>query len=360
MSGIRTALLAALLASARQDPSSLEHLPPYRPVSLNVTKVPVRDALKELADRTGLPINLSTCPEGREVTVQVENVPPLQALTEVCKAAMIGWTDRSPLDWRGRGGSPPGGIRFHVVVPSYYRPMAVQFVRHYRISAHFSTTSYTDGTKARNLNLTVEPAAGVRPHSVTGIRLTEATGETGQDVLPKLPSKGVAFSTLGLGRTRAAYSKAIPAEAAPQMLARLKGSVTFRYPREVKWVKFPAEGPADAITALGCRMELLKAKREGASHTLVLTIVPLEGCPLKIHDPEKDLPFDPQEVELVTASGDRLTGNDYTGFGGKSGMEIHIPMKGSKDEPATEIRIPWADTFVEDVVEFDLRDVVHQ
>src|SRR6185436_226353 len=131
MSGIRNVLLVVLLASARQDPSLQDHFPPYRPVSLRVTKVPVREALKELGDRTGLPIDLSTCPAGREVTVQVENVPPLQALTEVCKAAMLGWMDRNPTDWRGRRfGSQPPGIRLHEVVPHYYRPMANQFVRH--------------------------------------------------------------------------------------------------------------------------------------------------------------------------------------------------------------------------------------
>jgi len=362
MSGIRTAFLALLLASARQDPSSSENFPPYRPVSLNVTKVPVRDALKDLSDRTGLPMNLSTCPAGREVTVQVENVPPLQALTEVCKAAMIGWTDRTPIDWRGRGGSPVGGIRFHQVSPVYYRPMAIQYVRHYRIQAYFTTTDYTSGAQGRWLHLSVEPAAGVRPHSVTGIRLTEATDENGQDVLPKLPSKGVAFSTLGIGRTQAGYSKVIPAEATPQKLARLKGSVTFRYPREVKWVKFPnpADGAPAPVTALGCRMSATGYTRKGNSHEFVLSVTPLEGGPIKGSDPETNLPFDFQEVELVTASGERLVSNGYSGAGGKGTMGIVLTMKGSKDEAATEIRIPWAETFIEDVVEFDLRDVVHQ
>jgi len=240
--------------------------------------------------------------------------------------------------------------------------MAIQYVRHYRIQAYFTTVNYTTGAKALQLSLYVEPAAGVRPHSVTGIRLTEATDEKGQDVLSRLPSKGIAFSTLGIGRTQGYYAKAIPAEMAPQKLARLKGSVTFRYPREVHWARFPnpGDGRLDPVTALGCRLSVGAYTRERKSHEFMLNVTPLEGGPVKGSDPETNLPFDFQEVELVTASGERLFSSGYSGSGGNGTMSILLRMTGSKDEATAEIRIPGADSFVEDVVEFDLRDVVHQ
>jgi len=354
--------LAAAIARIEESVRLLEYFPPYRPVSLHLTKVPARDALKELADRTGLPINLSTCPAGREVTVQVENLPPLQALTEVCKAAMIGWQN-SAVDWRGRqSGSQPAGIRFHHVVPYYYRPMAIQFVRHYKVSAHLSTVNYTDGVVKKQLSLAVQPAAGVRPHSVSGIRLTEATDEKGQDVLANLPSGGAGFATLRIGRTGASYSKSFPAASPPEKLTQLKGTVTFRYPREVRWVRFrnPGDGAGPPETAWGCQLSLLKYERKGTSHEVVLGITGLVNPKFKARDVDEDLPFDYQEVELVTASGERLTSSGCTGFGGDAGWEIHLGMKGTKDEAAVEVRIPWADKFIEDEVQFDLRDVVHQ
>jgi hypothetical protein len=354
--------LASAILRIEDSVRLLDYLPPYRPVSLDVVKMPARDALKELSDRTGLPINLSSCPPGREVTVKVENVPPLVALTEVCKAAMLGWQDRNPIDWRGRARwSAPTGIHIHEVVPYYYRPMAIQVVRHYRIQAQLSTV--TEGsTPKKQLSLSVRPAPGVRPHSTGGVRLTEATDETGRDLLADLSVKGEGFSTLTIGRTSGGLIRTFPAQTSPQKLTRLKGSVTFRFPRGIRWVSFvdPADGLGKPQDALGSRMSLVKYRREGILHQVDLSITNLDGAGFRVRDVLSDLPFDYQEVEVVTASGERLWSNDCSGGGGGATWQIQLNMKGSKDEAAKEIRIPWADSFVEDVVEFDLRDVVHQ
>jgi len=355
--------LAAAILRIEDSVRVLEFLPPYRPVSLDLVRMPARDALKELADRTGLPIDLSTCPAGREVTVRVENVPPLQALTEICKAAMLGWMDRSPTDWRGRGRwGPPSRIRIHEVVPYYYRPRAIQYVRHYRIQCHLSTVNHTDGTAKKQLSLTIEPAAGVRPHSVSGVRLTEATDEAGQDLLAGLSSKSEGFSTQTLGKTSGGMSRTFPAQTSPQKLTRLKGSITFRYPCGIRWVSFvnPADGLGKPQDALGCRLSLQKYRREGSCHEVILSIINIEGNPVKGREIWDELPFDYQEVELVTPSGERLWSKSCGAAGGGFTWQIHLDMRGSKDEAAKEIRLPWADRFVEDVVEFDLRDVLHQ
>jgi hypothetical protein len=355
--------LAAAILRIEDSVRVLEFLPPYRPVSLDLVRMPARDALKELASRTGLPINLSTCPDGREVTVRVENVPPLQALTEICKAAMLGWMDRSPSDWRGRSRfGLPAPIRIHEVVPYYYRPRAVQVVRHYRIEAYLSTVNYTDGSVKKQVSLTIQPAAGVRPHSVSAVRLTEATDEAGRDLLVDLESKGTGFSTMTLGKTSGGLSRTFPAQTMPLKLTRLKGSITFRYPCGIRWVSFvdPADGLGKPQDALGCRFSLLKYRHEGRDHEVVLSITNIEGNPVKGREIWDELPFDYQEVEVVTPSGERLWSRSCGAWGGGFTWGLQLDMRGSKDEAAKEIRLPWADRFVEDVVEFDLRDIVPQ
>jgi hypothetical protein len=163
--------LAAAILRIEASVRLLDYLPPYRPVSLNIVRMPARDALKELADRSGLRIDLSTCPPGRDVTVQVDNVPPLQALTEICKAAMLGWMDRNHPDWRGRSrGGPSAGIRIHEVVPYYYRPMAIEFVRHYRIQASLSTVT-TNGHREETAQPSLfspPPESGPIPSPASG------------------------------------------------------------------------------------------------------------------------------------------------------------------------------------------------
>jgi hypothetical protein len=354
--------LASAILRIEDSVRLLDYLPPYRPVSLDVVKMPARDALKELSDRTGLPINLSSCPPGREVTVKVENVPPVQALTEICKAAMLGWMDRNPADWRGRSRfGLPAPIRIHEVVPYYYRPRAIQYVRHYRIEGSLSTVN-TGGTMEKQLSLKIDPAAGVRPHSVSGVRLTEATDEAGRDLLTVLSFKGEGFSTLRLGATSGGLVRTFPVQTSPLKLTRLKGSITFRYPCGIRWVSFvnPADGLGKPQDALGCRMSLVKYRHDGVDHQVVLSITNIEGNPVRGREIWDELPFDYQEVEVVTPSGERLWSKSCGAGGGGFTWQIQLDMRGSKDEAAKEIRLPWADRFVEDVVEFDLRDVVPQ
>src|SRR6185295_11791142 len=105
---------------------------------------------------------------------------------------------------------------------------------------------------------------------------------------------------------------------------------------------------------------LVKYRHEGVDHQVILSITNIEGNPVKGREIWDELPFDYQEVEVVTPSGERLWSRSCGAGGGGFTWGIQLDMKGSKDEAAKEIRIPWADRFVEDVVEFDLRDIVPQ
>jgi hypothetical protein len=297
------------------------------------------------------------------VTVKVDNVPPLQALTDVCKAAMLGWMNPNPIDWRGRSAAAgPTGIRIHEVVPYYYRPMAIQYVRQYRIQALLSTANETNGTVKKDLRLAVQPAPGLRPHSVSSVRLTEAVDETGRDFLAHLALQGEGFSTMTIGKTFGGLIRTFPEGISPQKVSRLKGSLTFRYPRGIRWVGFPdpANGLGKPQDAMGCRISLLKYRREGKSHEVFLSVANVDRAPVKGREITDELPFDYQEVELLTTSGERLWSSGCGAGGGGFIWQIQLDMRGSKEEAAQEIRIPWADNFVEDVVEFDLRDVVRQ
>jgi hypothetical protein len=167
---------------------------------------------------------------------------------------------------------------------------------------------------------------------------------------------------MSIGRTSGGLSRTFPARTSPLKLTRLKGSITFRYPCGIRWVSFvdPADGLGKPQDALGCRMSLVKYRRERNSHEVILSVTNIEGNPVKGREIWDELPFDYQEVELVTASGERLWSTGCGAAGGGFTWNIQLDMKGSKDEAAKEIRLPWADRFVEDVVDFDLRDVLPQ
>jgi hypothetical protein len=337
----------------------LQYLPAYRPVTVRLERTPARVALKDLADRTGLLIDLATCPEGHEVSVNVEQVPPLEALTAICKSALLGWTAPNAPDWRGRTRFKTSwtGIRIHAVVPYYYRPRPVAYVRHYRISANLNVTNFSDETKQEFLDVRIEPAPGVRPHSVSAVQLTCAQDESGRNLLPFLSRAPEGFWILQLGQTRTGISSKLARPDPPaHRIARLSGKATFRYPRKVEWVSFKPWEHGVRTTALGCEFRLCGYSRQGASHEVNLEIL-YKDWPLPKANLEMHLPFDTMEVEVVTQSKERLWSNGSSGQGGKAGWQIVLDMKGSKDEAAVEVRLPYAERLVDDVVEFDLQDI---
>jgi hypothetical protein len=338
----------------------LEYLPEYKPVSLTLVDVAPRDALLALREKTGLPLDIDSLPPGRNVTVDLVDQTPLQALHAICRAAMIGYEVEGGPDWRERTRGPgPGRIRFHGVVDRYYRPMATAFVRHYRIRATVDDWEQAIKESQQTISLSIVTAPGVRPYSYSTLKLTALTDDAGNDLLPRvLPRKD------GFARPRF-YSRGAGAgvhfarpPGANVRVARLAGSITFRYPRRVRWVRFaPLTPPFGRLEeGLGLQFLLRGYEHQGIRHTLDLDIVS-PGGGLDVRKVDQGLPFDFDEIELRTAGGETLKGGGSSGAGGSTFMSYTLSYRSTKDEPAVEVRLPWADEFVEDVVEFDLRDL---
>jgi len=329
----------------------LKVLPPVRPVSLDFTNTPGRKALEEWSKQTGMALDLDRMPDAQEVTLRVENLPPLEALNRICREAMVGWRIRGKEDWRGRRTSPgPERIEIHRVVPYYHRVMPAAYVRHYYVRA-----SEPASDVVTSVSVWIQTAPGVRPHSVSGLRILAAEDENGRDLRAALVPAFEGVARLREGETEATCALNLRApDPRPLRIARLEASVTFLYPRELRWIRLVRGMPVDAA---GCRFALEKYVRMGTAHEVEITFSRIDG-PGTARDLERELPFAYTEIELLTPGGERLHSAGCSGTGGPDGWHLTLSMQGSKDEDASEIRFPWAERFVEDEVRFELRDIL--
>ena len=338
----------------------LEYLPAYKSVSLRLEKASPLEALRALQERTGLPIDFDHLPVGRPVTLDLVDQTPLQALHAICREAMLGWELDGILDWRDRAhGTPPGRIRIHWVTERYHRPMANAFVRHYRVHA-----TCDDGEQALHgtqqaISLQIQTAPGVRPHSVSTLKLIALTDERGNDLLPSAVMSKEGFNRLSV------YSREVTARirfsrppGSLVRIGRLAGRMTFRYPKRVRWVRFrPLAPPFGQVTeGLGFRFILRGYEHRGTEHHVDLDMASIAGRTV-LRGLEDGIPFDSSEIELLTASGESVSSRGASGMGNASIMRMVFDFRSKGDEAAAEVRIPWADEFVDDVVEFELRDI---
>lgn len=338
----------------------LEYLPAYKSVSLRLEKASPRDALQALKERTGLPIDLDNLPVGRPVTLDLVDQTPLQALHAICREAMLGWQLEGILDWRDRAhGTPPGRIPIHWVTERYHRPMANAFVRHYRIHATCADWKQALHEAQQGISLRIQTAPGVRPHSVSTLKLSALTDDKGNDLLPSVAMSKEGFSRLHV------YSRGVNLKVrfsrppgSLVRIGRLAGTITFRYPKTVHWVRFrPLAPPFGQVTeGLGFRFVLRGYERRGTEHHVDLDMESLDGRAV-LKGLEDGIPFDTTEIELLTVGGESVSNHGASGMGSASSMRMVFRFRSKADEAAAEVRIPWADEFVDDVVEFELRDI---
>ncbi len=107
---------------------------------------------------------------------------------------------------------------------------------------------------------------------------------------------------------------------------------------------------------LGGRFVLRGYERRGTEHHVDLDMAILDGRAV-LRGLENGIPFDTSEIELLTVSGESVSNHGVGGMGSESSMRMIFDFRSKADEAAAEVRIPWADEFVDDEVEFALRDI---
>jgi hypothetical protein len=272
---------------ARRRLSSV--LPPLKLVSLDAKEAKLRDVLEDLQKQSGMAMQLDGLADA-PVTVQVKDVPPLEALNAVCKAAELGWfIDGQPVKGRipppAFGDVPPRGvgpstIRFqsngYIDVPRF-------FARHYSVSpTNLSINRWSDfraTSSSASLQLRLSWTPEVKPETAW-IEVKRITDDKGRSLFE--PVKGAVggkfrAGMMGGGIFRSQTDAAIPLtfpEADARSIASVKGTAIAQFVVAEKTIVFDSpEGTSTNVKDLeGMTVELLECRTTAGTASVKLAI----------------------------------------------------------------------------------------
>lgn len=352
-----------------------KYLPPLRKVTLDWENRPAREALDEIARRTGLTIDASNVALDGAISVVLQDATPLMAVDEVCRLAGVSWRavdEDSYAGWR-RGGLGPRGVPRIQIHSGKDAEYPATYVRHYRVRVTQVSLTRTNNFQANQSNaqmsLNFGVAPDVRPDGLLSFKITEMKDEQGRSLLPeeneRMRGRARVLRSRYRGRDLSAYSQYVALkfpEADAKKVALLKGTAVFTYPQELKTLSFekPAEAQGKSIELNGLSVTLKSFQDKGSTRSLTLEMTgKYQGAR---DEPGEDdgfnaLPFSYEDVELVTEQGDPLRYQGMSGGGDGRTTTWQLDYDGAKAGAAKELRIVCVLRRFQDEVPFEIRDI---
>jgi hypothetical protein len=348
-------------------------LPPLRRATLDVADKPLREVIEEIGRQTGVPVDLSGGTFDAPVTLALRGALPMEAFDEACaKAGGFSYRVRRAGEEMGfNAGGPPadgGGALYFQPAAGGLGPAA--YAKWYRMKLTQITLTRTNNfqrdqaTAAIQLEILWPPP--LAPHSVSEFRLVEATDEKGRSLVPPAADPNNRFA-MGVGRNRYrnpwsggsyhSINLAYPAADATK-IAVLKCSMTVVYPGDERAVLFenPSEARGESRELHGLKVTLKDCRSDGQDHVVQLEMSGRFSPPGGAVS-ESELPFNHDEVVVVSKSGARLRSNGMSGSSDGKSHQWELRLRGNVAEPLKEIRIPVILAYHSDAATFELRDV---
>ena len=242
-----------ILRRIRQARERAKVLPPLVPITLEAENRNIRDILAGFEARTGIPIDLKNAGDA-SVTVKMKDVPPLQALDMICRAADLGWKvsagqeyDRQLREWVRK---PPritiqsGGF---VDRPRLYKG-------HYRVSVESikltKQNDFKSNTSEGRIEVRLHWPPNVHPDVVMGFEIQKMMDGKGKLFWKKKEKQRFGGIT-EIHRSRSwvqAHASAVVKFPYPKSdlkkIGSLRGRATVRFPGKKHVIRFDSPGTA--------------------------------------------------------------------------------------------------------------------
>ncbi len=360
----------AALRQIQARMSMEKFLPPLRAVTLEIEDRPVREALEAVAARTGLPLEYSNCSVEDRISLSLREVPPLQALDEICRrAGSLSYQAR----WEHRQGPQVPGSE---TTPLHFQNAAFTdyprcYVRHYRVQVtHLSLTKTQDFRNERAsgmLQLSLGWPPDVRPGALREIRIRELRDDRGRSLLKEDPADRMAamrhlhhLRHYGMAMTHSITFEYPETDA--RKIAALSGRMVLRFPKEIRTLTFedPSRDRGKTVELAGYRITLKDYAVGEPQHTVRLEVVRAGGAPDSEGaglDGFSEFPVELQYLEVISADGKpmRNAGSSSSWDGRKRDMSLEFLP--AAPGPAKEIRLSLPLGHFEDEAEFEIRDI---
>jgi hypothetical protein len=351
-------------------------LPPLKTVTLDHRNRPAKEALEEIARQAGLLVQFEGEVGKEAVSVALKDVPPLQAIDEVCRK-------HGQLVSRNGGGDDElGGFRHPragpvpklVFTASPFVNFPAAYVRHYRVrvvEVSLTRVNNFQGTQSTgNLQVEIHWPPNVVPKATLKFEITEAKDDKGRSLVPEKKDEeknvfGQSFRRNGLeSESQETFEFKYP-EGDATKIASLKGVFVLAYPKEVKTLVFekPADSKGKSLELHGLKVTLDDYVEKGNEVTVRIStagkyVGPADAAKRDVDpDFEARLPFSYEDIEPVTVSGAPLGQSGMSGGGGEDNYTYTLTWTAEKPQSLKEIRIPCVLLHHLDEVKFELRDI---
>lgn len=368
---IRGRLLEACSRIESQDTRS-KYLPPVKGVTLDWENRPAREALEEIARRTGLLMDSANV-DGA-ASFSVKDATPLEAIDAVCKSASLSWRTVDEEQFLARRNSAHDRERPRIVVQNgKSAEYPVAYCRNYRIRATEVSLTRTNTFEASqsqaNLGLDLGWAPGVKPDGLQSFTVTEIKDDQGRSLLieenDRLRGRIRGLRPRYRGHDSGSYRQTVSfkyPDADVRKIASVKGIAVFSFPQEEKTVTFDkpseSEGKSVELSGLTITLKEFRPKGAGLSFTLEMT-GKFRGAPGDSGDEDGwgGFPFASEDVELVTETGEPPRARGISGRGDGKSYSWTFDFNGDKPILAKEIKISCVLRHFHDEVKFELKEI---
>jgi hypothetical protein len=320
---------------------------------------------EELGRRIGLAVEI---PDGQtypSLTIDLKDVPPLEALDRLARAAGVMWQPHhgDGAGLRGRRAPPAPGalprIQIYFQKPPLY-PAA--WVRHYRIQVSQVTLTRTQNFQQpqshASLSLGLAWLPSTIPDSVAELRVLEILDDRGRSLMPEAvrrPGNPRFYRSRHLHANQHTENVMIKyPESDAASISVLKGSAKLEFPSATELLKFsPAAAGIDETRKLegySIRLHGLNA----AEKELRLTV--------EIAGPDdagtgEQLPFSYEDVAVLLENGERLQNQGMSGSSGQGTYTWELRFRKENDSPVKEIQISCVLKRHVDEFPFEIQDI---
>jgi hypothetical protein len=346
-------------------------LPPLKTVTLDVAEKPLREVLEEISRQSGIPVDLSAGGFDGPVTLKLKDALPLRAFDEACaKGGGASYRTRRPQDDGlvvPADQAAPGAFLFQTTATPDY---PASYAKSYRVRlTQISLTRTNDfrreqSTASLQFDLLWPPLA--YPHSIAEFSVSEAVDQQGRSLLlPVNPNNrfavaaGRRFTRHWMGGAYQSLAIAYP-EADAGRIASLKGVLTLVYPGDERTLVFddPSDKQGQSLELFGLKVTLKECRSNGQSTVVSLEMTGRFAPPGSAAAADEDgLPFNSDEVVVVTRSGARLRSAGMSGSSDGRSHQWELRLQGNVAEPVKQIRIPCILAYHHDSVSFEFKDI---
>lgn len=341
-------------------------LPPIKPVTLKAENKKVSEVLAEFQSKVDFPMDLKSAGD-KEISVDVKDAAPFEALDAICKAADLSYRIREDQEYDFKAKKwvkKPLQAKFssgYTDAPRFYK-------RHYRVvptSISLNKTSNFGGRdqSGGSLQLALQWLPSLDPKGGVTFFVTEVVDDQGETVYSSEGKRRNNFNRIHRGGSERQATTQVSFEYPKEgvrALASAKGRVEIQFPSEKKILSWdaPGESVGTVREIEGVKIELKDFDVDGKTVKVKIKTTGewnRRGA-RKRSSFGGNLPFSNDDINVIAEDGTKLRHFGMSGSGGGGSYQYELTYRLEKGS-VKKIEIECQLDFLVDEFDFELKNI---